>query len=434
MSLARGELPITSQQRLEALGTNALRWPENHFEPPMPKGKACYYIGLAYIELERYDEAKESLVAAITLAPRLSDAYCQLGRVCYLTQDYRGAIAAYTRALEELQIAPVGHGLANTYNNRGLVYYAIAKFSLAIADYRQALRLNPCFALAHNNCALAYYALGDYPRAIAECNCAIKCDPQLAPAYNHRGLAYLASRKYEEAIADFARALDSAPDLEAAWINLNSAYREREEYRLALEEYHYRWQKERCQNMAATAYFQRGIAARERGDFEAAIADLHTALQLEPQPRPAIYHHLKQCYSQLARSQFSCGIIQHPLTKKWQVWFGYRRQYITCIFACQIRKLAEQIQQRLAAELESNGSDRRALAIVNLIREVEGLAESETVNPLPRSCQEEITRCLREQKDPQPPQKSQPSQSLSWWQHFANWMQAQTSTKKWQQI
>ncbi|MDE5090978.1 MAG: tetratricopeptide repeat protein, partial [Trichodesmium sp. St18_bin3_1_1] len=63
---------------------------------------------------------------------------------------------------------------ADAYNNRGNVYYGQGKYDLAIADYNQAIQLNP----KHAN---AYYS---------------------------RGLTNKDQRNMEKAISDFEKAAD----------------------------------------------------------------------------------------------------------------------------------------------------------------------------------------------------------------------------------
>jgi tetratricopeptide (TPR) repeat protein len=49
-----------------------------------------------------------------------------------------------------------------------------------MADYSQAIRLDPNYALAYFNRGYTYYYKGDYDRAIADYNQVIRLDPNLA--------------------------------------------------------------------------------------------------------------------------------------------------------------------------------------------------------------------------------------------------------------
>src|SRR5262249_59514253 len=62
----------------------------------------------------------------------------------------------------------------DAFNNRGLAYHSKNDCERAIADYDEAIRLNPKHALAFLNRGLAYYIKKDYDQAI-------KCAPSLLP-------------------------------------------------------------------------------------------------------------------------------------------------------------------------------------------------------------------------------------------------------------
>ena len=76
----------------------------------------------------------------------------------------------------------------------------------AIADYTEAIRLNPKDADAYYNRGLAYWNKGKFDKAIAEYTEAIRLNPKLAEAYYSRGFAYRNNGDLAKAEADFAKA------------------------------------------------------------------------------------------------------------------------------------------------------------------------------------------------------------------------------------
>jgi tetratricopeptide (TPR) repeat protein len=114
--------------------------------------------------------------------------------------------------------------LATTFNNRGVAYGDQRDYARAIADYDQAIRLNPQDALAYSNRGFAYYNQQDYARAIADHHQAIRLNPGDALAYNNRGFAYFSQRNYARAIADYDRAIRLNPELADAYVNRGRAY------------------------------------------------------------------------------------------------------------------------------------------------------------------------------------------------------------------
>src|SRR6516165_1397499 len=75
------------------------------------------------------------------------------------------------------RVITAGKGnLSWAYYNRGLAYQEKGDNDRAIADYDQAIRLDPKYAFAYNGRGNAYKAKGDNDRAIADYDQAIRLD------------------------------------------------------------------------------------------------------------------------------------------------------------------------------------------------------------------------------------------------------------------
>ena len=101
---------------------------------------------------------------------------------------------------------------AVAYVNRGMGYAGKKDYDRAIADFNEAIRINPNFAIAYNNRGSAVQSKGDYDRAIADYSEAIRINPNYAVAYSNRGNLFEARGRRDEAIADFRRALAIDPN------------------------------------------------------------------------------------------------------------------------------------------------------------------------------------------------------------------------------
>ena len=77
---------------------------------------------------------------------------------------------------------------------------------MAIAEFNQAIKLNPKYAEAYYNRGNIYNNQGKYDLALAEFNQAIKFKPKYAKAYYNRGLVYKTQRNIERVISDFEKA------------------------------------------------------------------------------------------------------------------------------------------------------------------------------------------------------------------------------------
>ena len=78
----------------------------------------------------------------------------------------------------------------------------------AIADYTQALTLNPQNAMAYNNRGNAHADRGNLAGAIADYTQALTFDPQYANAYYNRGGVRVTEGDKAGAVADFRQAAD----------------------------------------------------------------------------------------------------------------------------------------------------------------------------------------------------------------------------------
>jgi tetratricopeptide (TPR) repeat protein len=122
------------------------------------------------------------------------------------------AVADYDQALK------LDPNYALAYNNRGNVYFRKKNYDRAIADYDQAIRIDPLPGVVaddrgrtstnvYNNRGYAYFAKKDFARAIADYDRAVKVDPQDPLTYNNRALAHTETRDFDRALADFGEAI-----------------------------------------------------------------------------------------------------------------------------------------------------------------------------------------------------------------------------------
>ncbi|MEB3355299.1 MAG: tetratricopeptide repeat protein, partial [Synechococcales bacterium] len=95
---------------------------------------------------------------------------------------------------------------ADTYYNQAKAQYELKNYQAAIADYDQAIQLQPDDASAYYNRGFARYDLGNKQGAIADYDQAIQLQPNDALAYNNRGNARSALDDKQGAIADYDQA------------------------------------------------------------------------------------------------------------------------------------------------------------------------------------------------------------------------------------
>ncbi|HYK18203.1 MAG TPA: tetratricopeptide repeat protein, partial [Bryobacteraceae bacterium] len=94
-------------------------------------------VGIAYLNLNNYDQAKKNFIRATKADKTYSSAVNNLGMVYYHQRNYRRAIREYQRA------ATIDPTLAGTHANLGFAYYNTNKFPEAATEFQKALELDP---------------------------------------------------------------------------------------------------------------------------------------------------------------------------------------------------------------------------------------------------------------------------------------------------
>src|SRR5580700_1412359 len=88
----------------------------------------------------------------------------------------------------------------------------------AIADYSEAIKLDPKWVWAYSSRGFAYKNKGDFDNALPDCSQAIKLDPKYGDGYSCRGAVYFGKKDYQHAIDDYTVALTLDPkDGAAHW-------------------------------------------------------------------------------------------------------------------------------------------------------------------------------------------------------------------------
>ena len=131
------------------------------------------------------------------------------------------------------------------YAGRARARLAVQDLDCAIADYGDALRLGPGTAAFHVGRGHAHFVRGDTTAAIADFTEAIRLNPNSPSTYNRRGLAFRRSGNLERALDDYTAA-----------ITLNPVY--------------------------ALAYNNRGYIYEAQGRKDDAVIDFQAALLLDP--------------------------------------------------------------------------------------------------------------------------------------------------------
>lgn len=161
----------------------------------------------------------------------VADAYAQLGSfgLLEMKQSYERAREAIAKALERDDKlaeahASLGYILTNYYWN----------WTEAESQFKQAIELNPNYAMAHNWYSQYLGFMGRPEEALRESKRAQEIDP-LSPWTNSGFISFLA-RRYDEGIAESQKALELDPQFAAAHMVIGLSHVQKKNYEQAITE------------------------------------------------------------------------------------------------------------------------------------------------------------------------------------------------------
>ncbi|MBD2514567.1 tetratricopeptide repeat protein [Nostoc sp. FACHB-973] len=232
--------------------------------------------------LKRYPEALVAVTKAIEMKP-LSNYYTSRGGIRYLSNDYQGALADYNQAI---QLDPDS---AENYLWRANVRSLLKDNQGALADCNQAIKSQPDNGDGYSCRGSVRSDLKDYQGALVDLDQAIKFTPDDISYYFDRAKVRYILQDYKAALADYNQTIKIQPELPIVYTHRGSMYRKLKDYKAALADYN---QAIQLDPNDAVAYSYRGDIYGEMKDYQRALADLAHALQLQPQLQGAYFIYL----------------------------------------------------------------------------------------------------------------------------------------------
>lgn len=160
-------------------------------------------------------------------------------------------------------------------SQRGTLLLSKNDYLGAIADFSEAIRLNPNNTFAYNSLAVAKHYAKDFDGALATFQRLLEIDPQDITAYQNRGNVYFELKQWDKAISDWTQMIRLAPNDPKGYTNRGNAKRKIKDFAGALEDYN---QSLALDSKLPEVYMNRGIVKKEMGDFDGAMADYNQAL------------------------------------------------------------------------------------------------------------------------------------------------------------
>jgi serine/threonine protein kinase/Tfp pilus assembly protein PilF len=217
------------------------------------------------------EEAIRYLTAIVALRPESPGARVSLGAALAAKGLLDEAIAEHREALR------LQKDYATAHNSLGAALSAKGLVDEAIAEHREALRLQKDYASAHNNLGVALESKGQVDEAIAEYRKALRLQKDWTVAHINLGHALKAKGKVDEAIAEFRAALRLNKDDEVAHNHLGLALADKSQIDEAIGEFR---EAIRLNKDFAEAHYSLGLLLLKQGQFTAALAELKQSHEL----------------------------------------------------------------------------------------------------------------------------------------------------------
>ncbi|MFN7414403.1 MAG: trypsin-like peptidase domain-containing protein [Dolichospermum sp.] len=257
---------------------NAIKAMENAVIKDPNSWEAYYNVAWILVRQKKYNLAVNAINAAIRNQPSFYRSYLLKAAILQELKQYENGLEAVNQAILEAEKYQQKDFLL--YQVRGELFGKLKKYQEEIADYNQAITINPQDADAYNNRGNAKSDLGDKAGAMADYNQAITINPQDANTYFNRGVAKYKSEDKASAISDYNQAITINPQFAQAYYNRGIAKSDLGDKAGAITDYN---QVITINPQDADAYYNRGIAKSDLGDKAGAIKDLEIAKQLYQQ-------------------------------------------------------------------------------------------------------------------------------------------------------
>jgi len=272
-----------------------------------PASAAAAFLPFDQVSIQSVDEATQHNAIGLAKAN---------------TNDFDGAIAEYSEAIR------LDPNFADAFYNRGLAREEKGNLDDAIQDFSRAIALNPRHALAYTERGMMLADKNEWDRAIEDFSKALAIDPTDASTYRGRGNARSGKGDLDGAIADLTASLGLYPKSAGVYTDRANVKLKKKDLAGAAADY----------DAAITinpayprAYYGRAIMKIDRRDLDGAIADLNQTITLDPKAVDAYTQrgHARSASgdTELAINDYSEAIKRE--SRNWNAYYGRCRVQVT---------------------------------------------------------------------------------------------------------
>lgn len=180
----------------------------------------------------QYAKAALALAKQLNYKKGIANSYNNIGLVSYLQRDYEEAVEKCSTALKLRLELGNKNDIATSYNNLGLIYWSQGNYKLALQNHLAALKTyeeigdKKSISNVYNNLGISYLSQGDYDKALESYFASLKIQEEsgdknwqpdkysVAAACDGIGGVLTAEKKYNEALIYYKKVLDAVQALE----------------------------------------------------------------------------------------------------------------------------------------------------------------------------------------------------------------------------
>ncbi len=234
---------------------------------------AHYNLGLAFRQKGYFAEALREYRLALDRGEDRALVQQAMAEVHLLRRDANAAVEIYDRLLEGATDSP------KLWNERGVALHQDGRVADAADSYRQAIRADSRYAIAHNNLGVGLYHLGDADGAVDAFRRALDAAPSFAKARLNLALLLYRAKRLPFALEAYRQVLASEPENPVAWNGIGLVLRDLRKFEDARNAFARSIQ---ARPNFAEAHYNLSFTLSNLGDFEGAMRETKRALELDP--------------------------------------------------------------------------------------------------------------------------------------------------------
>jgi tetratricopeptide (TPR) repeat protein len=244
-------------------------------EPQVVEGNelAHYNLGLAFRQKGYYAEALREYRLALERGEDRRLTLQAMAELHLLKHDFPAAVELYDTLLREVPDSP------KLWNERGVVLHQAGRSADALASYRQAIEVDPKYALAWNNLGVVQAPTGDTDPAIESFRTALQLQGTFTAARLNLALLLYQLRRFQLALEAYRQVLSGEPNSAAAWNGVGLVLVELKRFPDARNAF---VRAVEADPDHAGAHYNLSFTLSNLGDFDGALRATKRALELDP--------------------------------------------------------------------------------------------------------------------------------------------------------